>query len=240
MDLAFYAAATGAATQQGRMNVIANNFANMQTTGFKGENAVFTDLFYNELNPPARQGTQLTASAGAKIDKTNTNFAEGAWEPSESPYHYAIKGDGFFGLRNPQTGEITYTRDGTFRLSQQRDGRFFLTNDEGKAVIDRNNRPIVVTNENKEEEQPVGVFRFRNRNGMLHAGKNEFIPADKNGPAVPAEGEGLVLQYYLESSNVDFPDEMTKLMESQRAYQLALRMVQTSDEVEGTVNALRQ
>lgn len=240
MDLAFYAAATSAAAQQKRMDVIANNFSNMQTTGFKSENAVFTDLFYNELNPPARQGTQLTASAGARVEKTNTNFADGVWEPSDSPYHYAIKGDGFFGLRDPLTGQISYSRDGAFSLSEQRDGRFFLVNSDGKAVVDRNGRPIVVTEENKEEKQPIGVFRFRNRNGMQHIGNNAFLPVAKNGPPIPVEGEGLVLQHYLENSNVEFSDEMTKLIESQRAYQYALRMVQTSDEVEGTINGLRQ
>ena len=240
MDLSFYAAATGAAAQQRRMDVIANNFSNMQTTGFKSENAVFTDLFYNELNPPARQGTQLTASAGAKVDKTNTNFSEGVWEPSESPYHYAIRGNGFFGLRDPLTGEISYSRDGAFRLSRQQDGRFFLTNADGKAVIDRNGRPIVVTEENKEEKLPIGVFGFRNQNGMIHLGSNAFLPVEKSGPPVPLNGEDILLQKYLEGSNVDVPDEMTKLIESQRAYQYALRMVQTSDEVEGTVNALRQ
>lgn len=240
MDLAFYAGAAGASAQQKRMNVIANNFSNMSTTGFKGENVVFTDLFYNELNPPARQGTQLTASAGSKVDKTNTNFAEGIWEPSENPYHYAIRGDGFFGLRDPLSGQISYSCDGAFHLSEQQDGRMFLTNVDGKAVIDRNGNPIVVTDANKDEVLPIGVFRFRNKNGMIHLGKNEFMPVAKSGPAIPIEEDNVLLQHYLESANVDFSDEMTKLIESQRAYQFALRMVQTSDEVEGTVNSLRQ
>lgn len=240
MELAFYAGAAGASAQQKRMDVLANNFSNMSTTGFKGENVVFTDLYYNELNPPARQGTQLTASAGSKVDKTNTNFTDGVWEPSDSPFHYAIKGDGFFGFRDPISGEISYSRDGAFRLSEQLDGRMFLTNSDGKAVVDRNGSPIVVTDDNKDEALPIGVFRFRNRNGMIHTGRNEFMPVEKSGRATPIEGEGTLLQYYLESSNIDFSDEMAKLIESQRAYQFALRMVQTSDEVEGTVNGLRQ
>ena len=93
MDLAFYAAAAGAAAQKKRLSIVSNNLANISTTGFKSEDAIFTDLIYNELDLPAREGTQLTASSGAWVDKTNTNFDPGIFATSESPYDYAIMGD---------------------------------------------------------------------------------------------------------------------------------------------------
>ncbi len=241
MDLAFYAAAAGAAAQKKRLSIVSNNLANISTTGFKSEDAIFTDLIYNELDPPAREGTQLTASSGAWVDKTNTNFDPGIFVTSESPYDYAIMGDGFFGLRNPATEEITYTRDGSFRLSLQSDGRFFLTSQDGKAVMSTDNEPIVVTEENKDGILPIAVFCFRNQNGMLHAGGNEYRPVGKNNEAVLMEGsDGMLRQYCKENSNVDIADEFIKMIESQRAYQYALKMVQTTDEIESTINGLRQ
>ena len=148
---------------------------------------------------------------------------------------------GFLWLRKPVTQEITYTRDGTFRLSLQADGRFFLTSEDGKAVMSTDNEPIVVTEENKEQVLPIAVFRFRNQNGMLHVGGNEYRPVGKNNEAVMMEGsDGLIRQYCTENSNVDIADEFVKMIESQRAYQYALKMVQTTDEIESTINSLRQ
>lgn len=241
MDLAFYAAAAGAVAQKERLSIVSNNLANISTTGFKAEDAIFSDLIYNELDPPAREGTQLTASSGARVDKTNTNFEPGIFLPSEQPYDYAIIGDGFFGLRNPATQEVTYTRDGTFRLSLQVDGRFFLTSADGKTVLSTDNEPIVVTEENKEQILPIAVFCFRNQNGMLHVGGNEYRPVGKNNEAVMmADSDGRIRQYCTENSNVNIADEFVKMIESQRAYQYALKMVQTTDEIESTINGLRQ
>lgn len=240
MDLAFYAASAGAIAQKKRLSIVSNNLANVNTTGFKSEDAIFTDLIYNELDPPAQEGTQLTASSGARVDKTNTNFNHGIFATSEFPYDYAIIGDGFFGLLDPATEEITYTRDGSFRLSLQSDGRFFLTSEDGKPVLSTDNEPIVVTEENKEQILPIAVFRFRNQNGMLHVGENEYRPVGKNNEAVMMENsDGLIRQYCTENSNVDIADEFVKMIESQRAYQYALKMVQTTDEIETTINGLR-
>lgn len=240
MDLAFYAAAAGASAQQKRLNVVANNLANVSTIGFKGEDAIFSNLIYNELNPPAQEGTQLSSTSGARVEKTNTNFSDGDWLPSELPYDYALVGDGFFALKNPLTEEITYTRDGSFRLSQQADGTFLLTAENGKHVLDHLGQDIPVDPDNQEASLPVGVYRFRTRDGMLHVGDNEFLPTEKNGQAVAAESnQGLVQQGYIENSNVDMADEFTKMIEAQRAYQYALKMVQTADEVETTINSLR-
>lgn len=239
MDLAFYAAAAGASAQQKRLNVVANNLANLSTAGFKKESAVFSNLIYNELNPPAQEGTQLSASSGAGVDKTNTDFSQGELLPSNMPYDYVLVSDGFFALKDPATGQITYTRDGSFRLSQQADGRFLLAAENGKHVLD-NVGEVIAVDPNTTEALPVGVYRFRTREGMLHVGDNEYLPTEKNGQAVAAENSsGLVLQGYTENSNVNMADEIEKMIEAQRAYQYALKMVQTADEVETTINNLR-
>lgn len=240
MDLAFYAAVAGASAQQQRLNVVANNLSNISTLGFKKEEAVFSNLIYNELNPPAREGTKLTATSGSRVDKTNTDFSMGQLLPSGMPYDYVLLGDGYFALKDMETNEITYTRDGSFYLSEQAEGHFFLTAANGKPVLDMYGNTIEVNDDNKEMKLPVGVYRFRTNDGLLHVGDNEYAPTAKNGQAVAAENsEALVLQGYIENSNVDMAEEITKMIEAQRAYQYALKMVQTTDEVESTINSLR-
>nr|WP_294680643.1 flagellar hook-basal body protein [uncultured Anaerotignum sp.] len=239
MDLAFYAAAAGAAAQQKRLNVVANNLSNLSTVGFKKETAVFSNLIYNELNPPAQEGTQLSASSGSRVEKTNTDFTQGELLPSNLPYDYVLTGDGFFALKDPATGQVSYTRDGSFCLSQQADGRFLLTAQNGKHVLDTAGEDIAV-DPSASEELPVGVYCFRTRDGMLHMGDNEYLPTEKNGNAVVAENSSaMLLQGYTENSNVNMADEIEKMIEAQRAYQYALKMVQTSDEIENTINNLR-
>lgn len=245
MDLAFYAAVAGASAQQKRLNVVANNLANLSTAGFKREEAVFANLVYNELDPPALEGTQLVASSGSHMTKTNTDYSMGELIPSNMPYDYVLTGDGFFALQDPASGEITYTRDGTFCLSRaggEEEGEdiFYLASANGKHVLDENGMPIIVTEDNKESKLPVGVYRFRTNDGMIHVGENEYMPTEKNGTAMVSENsENLVLQGYTENSNVNMAEEMTNMIEAQRAYQYALKMIQTADEVESTINSLR-
>ena len=242
MDLAFYAAAAGASAQQKRMNVVSNNLANLSTAGFKREEAVFANLIYNELNPPALQGTQMVATSGSQVAKTNTDYSVGQLLPSGMPYDYVLVSDGFFALQDPATGEITYTRDGTFCLSRQpgEEDLFYLSAANGKHVLDAYGEPITVTDGSSKERLPVGVFRFRTNNGMLHVGDNEYAPTEKNGQAIAAaNSDALALQGYIENSNVNLADEMANMIEAQRAYQYALKMIQTSDEIESTINGLR-
>ena len=110
----------------------------------------------------------------------------------------------------------------------------------GKYVLDRTGNTIEVNDENKESKLPIGVYRFRTTDGMLHVGDNEFSPVEKNGPAVVAENsETLLLQGHTEEANVNMAEEITKMIEAQRAYQFALKMIQTTDEIETTINSLR-
>jgi len=104
-------------------------------------------------------------------------------------------------------------------------------------VLDQNRNPILV-NENSPDTLPIGIFDFVNKNGMLSVGENEFTPVAKNGNPFDAE-DAKLRKGMLEMSNVDFADQMSKVIEAQRAYSYALRMVQTSDEIESTINALR-
>ena len=110
-----------------------------------------------------------------------------------------------------------------------------LTDGEGRFVLGTNGNIISVTD--TEARQNIGVFDYGNYDGMLHQSGTEFLPVDKNGNLYYATGE--LVQGALEGSNVDLAESFTKVIEAQRAYSMALKLVQTSDEIENTINNLR-
>lgn len=236
MYTSFYTAAQGVVAQQKRMDVVANNMANINNYGYKSKNATFFELMHYNLNNAQGEDTTIQAGTGTILTKTNTDFTPNAIHPTESPYDFAIQGPGFFMLQNPNNNEITYTRNGRFSLSQRGD-TFFLVNDNGNYVLNKNGQPIQVEDGTLSAE--IGVYRFNVLDGMLSVGDNEFQPTPKNGnPILDANAE--IKDHALEASGVDLAQEMSQVIESQRAYSYAMRMVQTSDEIVGTINTLRQ
>ena len=177
------------------------------------------------------------------ISLAKTDFSSGAMATSSIAQSYAIEGDGFFALADPGTGEISYTRDGSFTLSEYTqmgdDGQpetvFYLSDGEGRFVLSNQGAPMEVTD--PDAEMPVGVFDFVNTDGMVHVGSNRFVPVAKNGQV--RMGAGVARKGMLEQSNTDLANEMVQVIEAQRSFSYALRMVQTSDEVESTINSLR-
>jgi flagellar basal-body rod protein FlgG len=111
-----------------------------------------------------------------------------------------------------------------------------LSDNEGRCVLDSMGNFIVIDVDNKDAELDIGVYDYLIYDGMTHADSGRFLPIDKNGDLYL--GTGKVRQGYLELSNVDLAQEMVKVIESQRAYSYALRMVQVSDEIEQTINGL--
>lgn len=254
MNLSFYNGALGARMQQERLNVIANNVANVNTEGFKSKNAIFSNLVSMNLNASENANTNLRAGSGVKLEKTDTNMKDGSLRQTDNPLDFAITGEGFFAVQNPADNSISYTRNGTFIQSERADGAFYLATSEGHLVLGKDNQPIKLFGKEEEEmladldeegnakpqtlKERIGVFAFDNYNDMTSAGSNRFIPVEKNGAPTLMEGNRIA-EGAVESSNVDFAQEMTRIMETQRAYQYALKMVSTSDEVEGIINSLR-
>lgn len=236
MYTSFYTAARGAMEHQRRLDVVANNVANVNNYGYKEKNPVFLDLMYYNLNNYKGDNTPLKAGTGMVVERTQTNFDPAGFLTTNGDYDYAIEGDGFFMMLNPTDNQVTYTRNGHFSLSKH-GNRFYLANDNGNLVLDRNRRPITVTEGRMSGN--IGVYNFRILDGMLNVGENEFAPIQKNGAPFLIQ-DAKIVEHALESSGVNLADEVTKMIESQRAYSYALRMVQTSDEVVNTVNSLRQ
>lgn len=247
MDQSFYMGAVGAHQQLRRLNIQGNNIANINSYGFKAEKARFTALMYQNM----RSTTEVDQpyGVGTRLLMTSTDHGQGAAADTGRAQDYMIEGDGFFGIVDLATGEVTFTRNGAFCMAEyQRPGTevdengqailetvFCLSDGEGRFVLSRNGGLIEMTD--PEEEQPVGIFDYSNYDGMGKITDTRYLPVDKNGNLWM--GTGKVHQRMLEMSNADLAEEMTKVIEAQRAYGLALKLVQTSDEIESTINGLR-
>lgn len=256
MNMSFFTAAVGAEQQQKRLNVQGNNIANVNTYGFKAQKPSFTSLMYNNIN--GIDNAELPRGAGARMSMAGTDFGDGALADTGRVQDYAIMGNGFFGLYDPATGEVSYTRDGSFSLSEfQRpmteqelaqaqaedpeieEGAlktvYMLSDNQGRFVLSDMGSTLEVSD--SQAVQPVGVFDFVNTDGMIRMGDNRYIPADKNGQV--RFGDGEAISGKLEMSNTDLAEQMVKVIEAQRSFSYALKMVQTSDEIETTTNGLR-
>ncbi|MCI8686768.1 MAG: flagellar hook-basal body complex protein [Lawsonibacter sp.] len=257
MNMSFYTGAVGAYMQNQRMNVQANNIANVNNYGFKAERATFHHLMYS--NVLGIDEEQLPKGSGTKMVKASTDFSCSGYTETGRRFDFAIEGDGFFALYNPADGEISFTRDGAFMMAQflvpppedaepeidpvtgeeiepQPTEEWRLSDNEGRCVLDSMGNFIVIDRDNRDAELDVGVYDYMIYDGMLHADSGRFLPIDKNGDLYL--GTGKVRRGYLEVSNVDLAQELVKVIESQRAYSYALKMVQTSDEIEQTINGL--
>lgn len=235
MNTSFYTAARGAMTEQDKLNVVANNVANVNTTGYKSKRSIFRDLMHYNMRASVNEQTNLTAGSGVVQTHTNTDFAPSGFIQTGGKFDYAINGEGFFMLRDPATNAVTYARAGSFSVSD-RQGTFYLVSDSGSLVLDKNGNPIQVVDDELQAE--IGVYGFNNTDGMESVGDNEFIPVAKNGNPILLP-DAQVINGSVEMSNVDLAGEIAKTIEASRAYSYALKMVQTSDEVEQTINGLR-
>lgn len=237
---AFFNAATGAQQEMTRMGVHGNNIANVNTYGYKAEKPAFGALMYGMVN--GVDGAQLPRGSGAYMASAATDFRTGDLTETGRDQDYAIVGDGFFALYDPAKQEISFTRDGSFTVAsfQETDQEgnpqtvWYLTDGEGRQVMNTEGYPIVVTD--PTAAQPVGVFRIQYQDGLQHAGSGRFLAGEKNGAVWISTSE--VRRGMLESSNTDLAAEFGKVIETQRAYTYALRMVTTADEVETTINNL--
>jgi flagellar basal-body rod protein FlgG len=246
--------------QQLTLDVIANNLANVQTSGFKRSRVDFQDLVYQTVQMPgtaSAQGSELPAGFqvghGARSVATQKLFLEGNLQPTGNPLDMAIEGEGFFQVVQPN-GEIAYTRAGTFKKDSQ--GR--IVNSEGFPLEPEITIPddalsitigvdgtVSVTQPGVVQPQQVGTIelvRFVNPAGLQSVGHNLLLPTQASGDPTPGtpgqEGFGTLLQGFIEGSNVNVVEEMVNLISSQRAYEINSRAIRTADDMMQTANNL--
>jgi len=248
---AFYTGIAGAQAYQTMLDITANNIANTNTAGYKAQQAVFLDLLYNSKDGATEP---LAIGSGVKIGDIVPDMAGGAIEFTGNPYDFAILGDGYFAVQDA-AGETAYTRVGNFRLSED-ETNYYLVTADGDAVLDTQMQPITIS----KEEQPnflfagpaaadmetaddeaiirLAICRFANPSGLLMEGMGKVSATEASGAGI-INDKGAVIQGALESSNVDLSTEMVNLIQAQRGFQLASKVIQTADELENIANTLR-
>lgn len=236
MIKAFYTGQSGTKYHQLNIDFIANNVANINTIGYKSQEATFADLLYTS-----------ETGGGVKSDSAQVNLAQGVYVQTGDKFDCAINGEGYFAVMDAN-GDIYYTRDGNFSAQMGPDGKQYLMNSSGDYVLDENYNKIEITDENQNytvtgpngglESIEVGVFTFPVPENLMQIGGNKYVATPGAGdPTLDPTAE--VLSGYLESSNVDLSTEMTNLMTAQRAFQISTKIVQIADEMEQTANNLR-
>lgn len=255
---AMHVARTGLDAQQTRMQVIANNLANVNTTGFKRDRANFETLLYQTHRPGGAQTSDTTAltsplaiGTGVRVVATEKIHTQGGLTTTGNAFDMAIDGQGFFQVLMPD-GRMGYTRDGS--LSRNADG--LLTTDSGYIVqpeitIPAGAQSITVSNDGivsatipgQVEAQEVGqltLASFPNPRGLTPVGENLLIETTASGAAVVgapmADGMGKLVQGALEASNVNVVQELVDMIETQRAYEISSKSISASDEMLRTLS----
>ena len=261
MIRSLYTAATGMVAQQLDQDVVANNLANLNTTGFKKSRANFQDLMYQVLTKAgslSATGQQLPSGIeigmGSKLVSTQKIFTQGDYVQTSNQFDWAIEGDGFFQIDDGQ-GKTLYTRAGNFKTNK--DGN--IVNQEGLMLTPTINIPqgtvlltvdktgAVSATDQKGAVTQIGqltIGRFVNPAGLSSVGRNLYDKTDASGDAVVGnpnmDGRGSISQYFLENSNVNVIDEMIKMITGQRAYEIDSKAVQTADNMLGIINNLKR
>jgi flagellar basal-body rod protein FlgG len=238
-------AAAGMAAQQQRLDAVANDLANANTTGYKHVRVGFRDLVYTQTGRSSAQGPQTGAGAAA-VD-AGRGFAQGAMQRTEQPLDVAIQGDGFIRVRLPD-GRQALTRDGSLKV----DGAGRLVTASGALV----QPPITLPTGTDPGRVAIGpdgtvlaggqrvgrieLVAVRSPQGLQPVGDNAFLATPESGAARPAPVTTTLSQGALEMSNVDMADAMVAMIESQRAFQLTSKAIQTQDQMWEIANGVKR
>ena len=258
MIRSLYIAQTGLEAQQTQMDVIANNLANVNTTGFKKSRAVFQDLLYQNLRQPGAQSSQntqypsgLQLGTGVRPVATERIMTQGNLTQTGNSLDVAINGQGFFQILKPD-GTIAYTRDGTFQLNNQ--GQLVTSSGYvlqppvtippgAQSITIGNDGTVSVTLAGQSAPQQVGSIQlanFLNPTGLQSIGDNLYLQTASSGAPTTGQptfnGLGSLQQGYLETSNVNVVAELVNMISAQRAYEINSKAVQTSDQMLQYVN----
>ncbi|NYT61969.1 flagellar basal-body rod protein FlgG [Alcaligenaceae bacterium] len=254
MIRSLWIAKTGLESQQTNMDVISNNLANVNTTGFKRSRAVFEDLMYQTIRQPGAQvgaanqlPSGLQVGTGVRTVATERIHTQGDLRNTGSDLDIAIQGKGFLQVEMPD-GSFAYTRDGSLQVDQ--DGQIVTAGgypvqppinipDNALTITIARDGTVSVTQPGAAGTNvQIGQLQlstFINPTGLQSAGENLYVETDASGPANFAQpgldGAGLVLQQYNETSNVNVAEELVNMIATQRAYEMNSKAIQTSDQM---------
>ena len=251
MEASLWVSKTGLDAQQTRMTVISNNLANVNTTGFKRERAVFEDLLYQNIRQAGgstggdnQAPTGLMLGTGVRVVATEKMHSQGAMIQTKNALDLAIQGEGMFQVLQPD-GTLAFTRDGSFKLSVNRElvtsngmplqPSIVIPNDAESITIGEDGTvSIKVYGEAAPTTAgPIQIARFVNYAGLQPLGKNLYRETAASGAPIvvnPAtEGAGQLAQGALEAANVNVVEEMVNMIETQRAYEINSKAISSVD-----------
>jgi flagellar basal-body rod protein FlgG len=252
-NAALHVARTGLDAQQERMRVIANNIANVNTTGFKGDRANFQTLAYQYMTQPGatssgddKYAQGMSLGSGVKITGTSRSDTQGAVQQTGNALDLMVQGNGFFQIQQPD-GTTAYTRDGNFIASPE--GQ--VTTQDGRPVIPNIQLPqgytnltigadgtVSATTSGSAQATQLGKIQlasFVNPAGLQSIGNN--LLTETQGSGTPelgdagTDGRGTITQGSLEASNVDVTEELVDMIETQRAYEVNSKMIKATDDM---------
>lgn len=253
MIRSLWIAKTGLDAQQTQLDVVSNNLANVSTSGFKRSRAVFEDLLYQTLRQPGAQSSQQTQlptglqlGTGVRPVATERVFTQGNLQQSSNSLDVAINGQGFFQVQLPD-GATAYTRDGSIHMDSQ--GQLVTSSGyplQPAITIPANAQSITIGRDGVVSVQQQGqaaatqvgtlqLANFLNPAGLQSKGENLYTETSASGAATVnapgSNGLGTVQQGYIETSNVNVVEELVNMIQTQRAYEINSKAVQTSDQM---------
>lgn len=261
-----YTAATGMDAMETKLDVIANNLANINTTAFKKDRANFEDLLYRtEVYPGVQDASQQATAVGTqvglgvRVSSTQSDQRQGTLQQTGRDLDVAIEGGGLLRVLDPGTQTPMYTRSGNLDINAEGQlvigsaqvGRLIdppiqIPADATKVVINPDGQ-VMVRQPGVVELQPQGqiqLAQFVNPDGLLKVGENMYMQTDASGPEQngnPGQnGLGILRQGNLEASNVEPVQELIDLITTQRAFELNSQAVQAGDQMMQTISNLRR
>jgi flagellar basal-body rod protein FlgG len=244
---------TGMEAQQMQLDVISNNLANVSTNGFKRANAVFEDLMYQNLrqvgassSEQSQLPTGLQLGLGVRTVATSRSFAQGNLQQSGNKLDVAIQGNGFFQVTMPD-GSTNYTRDGAFQVDSQ--GRLVTATGlpiANGVTVPANASSIAISADGVVTAQipgttapqsigTIALANFLNPAGLEPKGQNLYAESTASGQPASgtpgANGLGALMQGFVETSNVNVVQELVTMIQTQRAYEMNSKAIQTSDQM---------
>ena len=244
---------TGMEAQQTQLDTISHNLANVSTNGYKRSHAVFEDLMYQNLRQAGANSSEQTTlptglqlGLGTRAVATSRDFAQGNLQQSSNNFDLAIRGNGFFHVQLPD-GTAGYTRDGSFQVDAQ---GVLVTNNgypvqpgitipaAAQSVTIGQDGTVSVTLAGQAAAQTVGqlqLVNFVNPAGLEPKGQNIYTETTASGTASAGapglNGLGSIQQGFVETSNVNVVEELVSMIQTQRAYELNSKAIQTSDQM---------
>ncbi|MDJ0710478.1 MAG: flagellar basal-body rod protein FlgG [Woeseiaceae bacterium] len=258
MNQSLWVAKTGLDAQQTRMSIVSNNLANVNTTGFKQDRAVFEDLLYQNVRQSGGNSSQdtilpsgMNLGTGVRVVATEKTFTQGSVNQTGNALDVAINGRGFFQILKPNN-DLAYTRDGTFQLNDQ--GQLVTSSgyavqpgitipDGAQSITIGTDGVVSVKLAGQASPSQVGTLEisdFINPTGLQPIGENLYAETASSGTAqsgTPGQnGLGALQQGALEGSNVNVVSELVNMIETQRAYEMNSKAISTSDQMMQYVN----